>query len=1031
MELADIKKAYRKLKSSVYFDKTQMPLRDQIVSYECLIDGRQGEIDNKLEVLFEALNDSSEWNVVQSRILNSINVLIFPKVMSAGKNKQKIVSNASIQPRVQNVQKFIEMDVEGHILGVLWIMLVGYILDSGFYLHSYGNRVRPTLKCKATDSVSSSPYLFEPYFYQYEGWRDGGLKIAQRLMAKDSDVALICLDIKDFYGSVDIPEDEFNSILAREGIRRSEALERLHSFVYEVMSAYSAKSNLSEDSCSLPIGFLPSNILSNWCLESFDKAIVDGLNPAYYGRYVDDILIVEKIEHNSTLGAAARDDSLSADMIMKHCLIDGDKWFGLNDGKNPPLLEELENDEGSYKINECYLISKSDLRLSKKKIRMFYFCEGQSDALLKCFQEEISRNRSEFRFLPEEEFVLEDGDFYKTYSLERNDTINKLRGIDDIAVNKFELSKYLGKSLTVSNLLSNSRDRTFFNNLEKVFSNKTVIEAYTLWERVFDLLLTNQHYDEAAQFAEKVLRAIDKVKLEKGKDIDNWESKIAESLRKVLQSSMSRPLSLVPANEIGTVLGKMKSLLLADKLGFNDVDELCNKVIENKSRYLETQMYNKLLTPVELGGLISQGRNLDLSEVRLYQFAEVLDCVDVEALEKDSNTIALYDASYKYRPTYLSTGDISYMNGLWSLMKVQDAAKYEIDREADLDEQKKIFGSINFPSFQSVRTELQANDNWVKHRKVSSGNLNIDGQTPFAETWGVCAGDKMLERVRVAIANTSLPDKTFENVLKRKLLRTSDRLSSVNRLVNEAIREKADMLVLPEAYLPIEWLLPISKRCAQSNMAMVAGIEHFVLGKLVFNLTATVLPVRVYDAMMPMIYFQAKNHYAPEEKRQIIGYGFQPVEGCTYDLYCWNDVWFPVYCCYELASIADRSLFQTVADAVLAVEWNKDTIYYGSIIESWSRDLHCYAVQANISHYGDSRIVAPRKSEVRDIIRVKGGENDTILIDEIDIAALRDFQLKNYELQKDDGRFKPTPPDFNNRIVRQKIDGSLKSNIFI
>lgn len=46
----------------------------------------------------------------------------------------------------------------------------------------------------------------------------------------------------------------------------------------------------------LPIGFLPSNILSNWRLNQFDRQIIDRWNPVYYGRYVDDIIIVDKVE---------------------------------------------------------------------------------------------------------------------------------------------------------------------------------------------------------------------------------------------------------------------------------------------------------------------------------------------------------------------------------------------------------------------------------------------------------------------------------------------------------------------------------------------------------------------------------------------------------------------------------------------------------------------------------------------------------------------------------------------------------------
>jgi hypothetical protein len=83
------------------------------------------------------------------------------------------------------------------------------------------------------------------------------------------------------------------------------------------------------------------------------------------------------------------------------------------------------------------------------------------------------------------------------------------------------------------------------------------------------------------------------------------------------------------------------------------------------------------------------------------------------------------------------------------------------------------------------------------------------------------------------------------------------------------------------------------------------------------------------------------------------------------------------------------------ADMVVAVECNKDTHYFGSIVESLTRDLHCYFVQVNTSEYGDSRISQPTKREKQNILTVKGGINQTVLIGEVDFQSLRKFQIMN------------------------------------
>lgn len=171
-------------------------------------------------------------------------------------------------------------------------------------------------------------------------------------------------------------------------------------------------------------------------------------------------------------------------------------------------------------------------------------------------------------------------------------------------------------------------------------------------------------------------------------------------------------------------------------------------------------------------------------------------------------------------------------------------------------------------------------------------------------------------------------------------------------------------------------------------MALVTGIEHIIVPTsekesrgYVYNLTATILPYMHDEYPFATISYHNKVEYSPEEKEQIEGHGYTFQNGSSYQLFCWKDVWFPVYCCFELASIQDRALFQSYADMVVAVEWNKDIPYFSNIVESLTRDLHCYCIQANSSDFGDSRVISPTKTEVKDIIRTKGGRNSSILMD--------------------------------------------------
>ena len=92
-----------------------------------------------------------------------------------------------------------------------------------------------------------------------------------------------------------------------------------HDFIYKIIEKYSRElGDLFGGRNVLPIGFLPSNVLANCYLNKFDKAVIEGLNPMYYGRYVDDILIVEKVEKNSTIYKEAMNQSLTEEKAIKH-----------------------------------------------------------------------------------------------------------------------------------------------------------------------------------------------------------------------------------------------------------------------------------------------------------------------------------------------------------------------------------------------------------------------------------------------------------------------------------------------------------------------------------------------------------------------------------------------------------------------------------------------------------------------------------------------------------------------------------------
>ena len=350
--------------------------------------------------------------------------------------------------------------------------------------------------------------------------------------------------------------------------------------------------------------------------------------------------------------------------------------------------------------------------------------------------------------------------------------------------------------------------------------------------------------------------------------------------------------------------------------------------------------------------------------------------------------------------------------------------KTEFDPQANQTAVEEYFISKNYPKAGAHRSVYEL-------KQIKSAPIKeIDSSRKLFYTKVACGPKSAKDRLLVAVGSAKLSTDDFNAVLDRCPNRGYDRYKQFADVIDEAIRRHADMLVLPENFLPFEWIPVVARLCANNDLALVTGIEHFVIkdpndesNGMVYNLTVTILPYSDNDYKFAHISYHNKVAYSPMERSAIIERGYKFVEGNTYQLFGWRDVWFPVYCCFELASIHDRAIFQEYADMLVAVEWNKDIPYYSNILESLSRDLHCYCIQANSSDYGDVRIVAPKDSASKDIIKTKGGIYPCTLMDFVDIKGLRDFQMLGYNQQKQNKSFKPTPPDIkpnNEGIVNQK-----------
>lgn len=287
--------------------------------------------------------------------------------------------------------------------------------------------------------------------------------------------------------------------------------------------------------------------------------------------------------------------------------------------------------------------------------------------------------------------------------------------------------------------------------------------------------------------------------------------------------------------------------------------------------------------------------------------------------------------------------------------------------------------------------------------------------------------NKRISTPKIAFANTIVKESNIISSLRRTPVFDIERYNKLASVLRSAREECVDILLLPEFYIPINVLSTLSRYSEKNQTLIITGLEHIVCGEFAFNFIVSCIPVEVDGIKDSIILFRLKNHYAPHEELTIRGEHLEVPRPryCRYDLVNWNNIYFTSYYCFELANVFHRSLFKSKIDMLIGVEWNKDTPYFSNIVEASSRDLHVYVAQVNTCQFGDSRLTQPSESAEKDILRLKGGINDTILVSKIDISKLREYQRKAFIMSRDDKNFKPLPPAYELDGVLTRINNRM------
>lgn len=972
LDIDTIKSAYLSLKSYAYQDNLNLFLKQRVAAFEST------DSDTSFQKILSVLNSKEPVETSDFKgWLEEISYYLLPKSVSKAEDiKQNqhnktnglFISNitSSTEYQVEKVNYFINAPVELHVIEMLWCTVVGSVMDSRLSDDCYGNRLKnfPTSNDTGDKPSYYTRDIFKRYVDQYNQWRDQAIEIASNLANKEEDVALLSLDLKSYFYHVDFDFSLVFDFIQNNkdcfiDLKLANLLTKILKNIHEKYNYITHKSaTLTHPDCQdkywLPIGMASSAIIANWYLSDFDLDISNKVRPSYYGRYVDDILLVFK-----------RPNFEAQNPIESFI----EQYFS----------NLLMRDKGP-KVNADYFITvnQNKLPIQRDKLILQYFDKNHSKAGLDIFKQELEERSSAFKFLPTDHIDKELDKF--AYDILYDGSANKLRSIVGLAENETELSKYLSSHITAHRLCKLDYNSTVIPEIQLFFRGSNALQFSRLWEKVYQYALVTKRYDFIFIFVSALESEIKKIR------VIHPESK---KVRKRLTTKLQKDMELY--NHLS--LSLTVALLDIAEPPEEGTDVEYEVFLSRGKNKLATFIFEKKLAHYSWSFRKSNLLRHHLVAWPLANFADF----DGDLTDEDSflqiKEITWCTKKIEMSPRFIHLDE-------WQLFKLPGA----LHSERHLVEWQKS-------SLESYETDIFSQKLPVDFEpRNDSDNVK--------STFSV-GSSKNKQSIRLALANMVVDERDIDSSL-RKDKRSNvgyERQKRLYQLLNSAIKEQSELLVMPEVAIPVTWLPFMVAHSRRHQMGLIFGLEHWVVGNQVYNLIVEVLPFKALNKYKSCaISVRLKNHYAPDELEIIDSLRLTPANLLHkpknyYHKVNWNGVSFTTYNCFELSDIEHRALFKSEVDMLFACVWNKDTNYYQHILESAVRDLHCYVIQSNTSQYGGSCVLRPSKTANKTMLYVKGGNNACVLTTDIDIQKLREFQYKSRPSVGDS--FKHLPPGYN------------------
>ncbi|WP_345812576.1 reverse transcriptase domain-containing protein [Paraburkholderia sp. PREW-6R] len=880
-----------------------------------------------------------------------------------------------------------QCSMDFHVLSTLWMLEVGHLFDAELTGCAYGNRLRRTKDGKGINKRSLGS--FEPYLKPFRDWRDNGIATMRGALDSGKKIVALTADVSSFYHELN-PGFMLNPVFVTGvlGLEMSAHQAKLHRVFIQALLAWAAATPLKK---GLPVGLPASAVVANVALAELDRIIEKQCAPLYYGRYVDDILLV--MENAAGFRSASE--------LWE--------WLFARSRDKLGWVDKTERKQIGF---EPDYLGDSRIRFSNAKNKVFVLAGEPGKTLVDAIAHQIHERASEWRAMPRlprsashvgtDLLAATQSDGEAADNLRKADALTMRRAGFAIKLRDFEAYE---RDLTPEAWAEHRH--TFFRAfVQHVLVLPQFFDLAVYLPRIIRLATACEDFEDLR----KILRALEQL-------CKQVEQNCALDVKACSPDHLPSASELMVRWQWQLFATVRESISAAFPPRLSKAGQQAWQ--EHMANYLPSPNFDDPLSwsmsPKDYQAEQARLFSFDLAHMPFRFIGLPIEMVAQRGIPARKKVIHCDHA------TELLPDDV--IGGIQILAK--------LTRFKSLPH-GLLFASrpYNLPElFVLNKAAYEASQHAaMKAVVLAVRGFNLGEAAPSFDKHGVLQipDDGPQRRYGIAVSSWKTRMGSWTAAVMRMPDPDAERYTRLCRLLDGVIAQPqhSRYLVLPELALPAHWFIRIARKLQGRGISLITGIEYLHASKArVRNQVWAALSHDGLGFPSLMIYRQDKQRPALHEEQELTRLAkltLTPEKPWqTPPILQHGDLRFALLICSELTNISYRAALRGRVDALFVPEWNPDTETFNALVESAALDMHAYIIQCNDRQYGDSRIRAPfKESWQRDLLRVKGGVTDYCVIGEIDVQALRQFQSSHRSPTKP---FKPVPDGFEIAFGRKVL----------